>query len=247
MESRERLVRDWLRGDATVSELGRRHGVSRRTVYATLARYDAEGVAGLKERSHAARHHPNAMGEAVERRLVELRGERPTWGPKKLLAWLSAREPEVRWPGRSAAAAALSRHGLTAKRRTERSWRPQGDDLGTGERPNDVWCVDFKGWWRTRDARRLDPLSLSDHRSRYVLRLVAVERCDFATVRTVLSGAFREHGLPLSLRSDNGPPFAGRGWAGSGAWRCGWCGPGSGRSGSRRAGRSRTAGTSGCI
>lgn len=214
MDNRERLVREWLVGETTVSELSRRYGVSRKTVYKTLSRFTAEGLAGLKERSHAAHRHANAVSEAVQERIVALRGAHPTWGPKKLLAWLVAREPAETWPGRSTIATVLDRHGLTARRKARRIWRPEGDDLSLGEQPNAVWCVDFKGWWRTRDGRRVDPLSLSDHRSRYLLRLVAVERCDFETVRAVLAGAFREHGLPLTMRSDNGPPFASTGMGG---------------------------------
>jgi transposase InsO family protein len=79
---------------------------------------------------------------------------------------------------------------------------------------NDVWCTDFKGWFRTGDGRRCDPFTLSDAHSRYLLRCQAVARPDDEHVRPIFEAAFREHGLPLAIRSDNGPPFASPGAGG---------------------------------
>ena len=87
---------------------------------------------------------------------------------------------------------------------------------------NDVWCTDFKslplartgGWFRTGDGRRCDPFTLTDAHSRYLLRCQAVARPDEENVRPIFAAAFKEHGLPLAIRSDNGPPFASAGVGG---------------------------------
>jgi hypothetical protein len=79
---------------------------------------------------------------------------------------------------------------------------------------NDVWCTDFKGWFRTADGRRCDPFTLTDAHSRYLLRCQAVARPDEENVRPIFMAAFEEHGLPLAIRSDNGPPFASPGVGG---------------------------------
>ena len=111
---------------------------------------------------------------------------------------------------------------------------------------NDVWCTDFKGWFRTSDGRRCDPFTLTDAHSRYLLRCQAVARPDQDHVRPIFEAAFKEHGLPLAIRSDNGPPFASPGAGGLSQLAVWWIKLASGPSGSWPAGRSRTGATSGC-
>ena len=132
------------------------------------------------------------------------------------------------------------------KRRLRRRG-PPGGPLFAAAAANDVWTIDFKGWFRTGDGTRVDPLTLCDACSRYLLRCQAVARPDTEHVWPILDAAFREYGLPLRLRSDNGPPFAtdrrGRAVAARGQ---GDQGRRHGPSASAPASRRRTAGTSGC-
>jgi transposase InsO family protein len=189
----------------------RRFGMSRRVGYKWLGRYEEAGVAGLVDRSRAPHSHPQAMPDAIAERCLAVRRAHPRWGPAKVRAWLLRRAPQLHWPVASSIGDLFDREGLTVKRRLRRRSPPSSAPFADCTAPNDVWCVDFKGWFRTGDGSRCEPLTLSDAHSRYLLRCQAVARTDQAHVWPVLDAAFREFGLPWALRSDNGPPFASRG------------------------------------
>ncbi len=207
MDERMAFIVDWRREEYTMAELCRRYGVSRKTGYKLRDRFVAEGIAGLADRSRAPHHHPNAVSAVVEEAVLAVRRTHPSWGPKKILAWLRTRDGETSWPVESTIARLLDRHGLVTRRRRRRRVPPSAVALSPCVAANDVWGVDFKGWFRTGDGRRCDPLSLSDLASRYVLRLQALAETDGEHVWPVLDAAFREFGPPKVMRSDNGPPF----------------------------------------
>jgi transposase InsO family protein len=208
MDERMGFVVDWQRGEWSIAALCRRYGISRRTGYKWIDRFEAEGLDGLKDRSRAAHEHPNEVATASAEAVVAVRGAHPSWGPKKIKAWLSIRQPGVSWPAASTIAELLDRRGLVRHRRKRRCVAEYDGPLSVADTANDVWGVDFKGWFRTGDGARCEPLSLSDLASRYVLRLQALERIDGEQVWPVLETAFFEFGLPRRMRSDNGPPFA---------------------------------------
>jgi transposase InsO family protein len=137
-----------------------------------------------------------------------VRHAHPSWGPVKVRAWLEAHRPRTAWPAPSTIGALFDREGLTVKRRLRRRSPPSSAPFGRCAAANDVWCIDFKGWFVTGDGSRCEPLTLSDAYSRYLLRCQAMARTDADHVWPVLDAAFREFGLPDRLRSDNGPPFA---------------------------------------
>jgi transposase InsO family protein len=214
MDERMSFIVDWQRQEATIAELCRYYGISRKTGYKLIHRFEAEGVEGLKDRSRAPHEHANAVSETVKATVVAVRQAHASWGPKKIRAWLQAKHPRQHWPAESTIAELLDRHGLTKRRSVRRHVPPGPTPLSLCPAANDVWGVDFKGWFRTGDGRRCDPLSLSDLSTRYVLRLQVVERCDTGHVWPVIDAAFREFGLPKVMRSDNGPPFAATGAGG---------------------------------
>lgn len=214
MDERLRFVGLALEGEETMAALCRQFGISRKTGYEVLARYRAQGVDGLREHSHAAHHHPNAVNEQLEERIVELRGKHPTWGPRKLRVRLSKLAPHAAWPAASTIGDILRRRGLVVPRRRRLLTPADVSPFTTCEAPNDSWCIDFKGWFRTGDGRRCDPLTISDAYSRFLLRCQAVSRTDTRCVRPLLEATFREYGLPGAIRSDNGAPFASRSAAG---------------------------------
>jgi transposase InsO family protein len=197
----------------SVSVLCRRFGVSRKTGYKWLGRYEALGPAGLRDRGRAPHAHPNSVPEAVRESVLSLRRAHPTWGPRKLLAALSRERPGLPWPAASTAGELLRRHGLSVPRRRRARAAPGANPLGDCVAPNRVWCADFKGHFRTGDGTRCDPLTVMDGHSRYLLRCVAA-RPDFGSARGVFEAAFRQYGLPEAIRTDNGQPFAGVGVAG---------------------------------
>jgi len=192
----------------------RRLGVSRKTGYKWLGRYDEAGVEGLVDRSRAPLHHPQAMSEEIAQACLAMRRAHPTWGPVKVRERLLRLLPERRWPAASSIGALFDREGLTVKRRLRRRSAPSSAPFGHCGAANDVWCTDFKGWFLTGDGTHCEPLTLSDAHSRYLLRCQVMPRTDTDHVWPVLDAAFREFGLPHRLRSDNGSPFASRGAGG---------------------------------
>ena len=188
--------------------LCRRYGISRKTGYKLLARYAAEGPAGLLDRSRAPHHQPHGMGKAVERAILELRTAHPRWGPRKLRARLARQAAATRWPAASTIGSLLKHHGLTIPRRRRPHCWPSPQPFPTAAAPNELWTTDFKGWFRTRDGARCNPLTLNDSVSRFLLRCQALPQADELHARPVFEAAFREYGLPRAMRFDNGPPFA---------------------------------------
>jgi transposase InsO family protein len=147
---------------------------------------------------------PDEIAAAV----LSVRHRHKTWGPRKVRAWLVARQPGVCWPASSTIGVLFDRAGLTVPRRLRRRVPPRTAPLAHCTSPNEVWTVDFKGWFKTGDGARCDPLTLQDADSRYFLRCRGLERLDCAHVWPQLEVAFRAYGLPDALRSDNGAPFA---------------------------------------
>ncbi len=214
VEERLRFVLAVEAGEETFAALCRRFGVSRRVGYKWYARYRLEGVSGLSDRSRAPGRRPHALSDEIAAACLAVRRAHPRWGPVKVRAWLERRDPGVVWPAASTIGALFDREGLTVKRRLRRRAAPRTVPFAACAAANDVWCIDFKGWFRTGDGARCEPLTLSDAHSRYLLRCQAVARADAAHVWPILDAAFREHGLPLALRSDNGAPFASTGAGG---------------------------------
>lgn len=209
-----RFIQRWERGGETFLELCRGFGISRKTGYKRVQRFQAWGWEGLRDLSRAPRHHPNRMGREVAERLISARQAHPTWGPKKLVAWLKDREPLVPWPAPSTVGGLLDRAGLVRRRKRSRRVAPWSQPFAQAEHPNDLWCIDFKGWFRTGDGRRIDPLTVVDAASRYFLVCHGLRQPRGPQVRQVLERTFREYGLPRTIRSDNGPPFASVGLGG---------------------------------
>jgi transposase InsO family protein len=214
VDERMRFVIAAAEREVSFAALCRQFGVSRKTGYKWLGRYEEAGVAGLIDRSRAPLHHPQAMSREIAERCLEVRRAHPTWGPVKVLAWLTRRWPQMDWPVASSIGELFDREGLTVKRRLRRRSPPSSAPFGRCVAANDVWCMDFKGWFLTGDGTHCEPLTLNDAHSRYLLRCQALPRNDTEHVWPVLAAAFREFGLPLRLRSDNGAPFASRGAGG---------------------------------
>lgn len=209
MKERQRLVQAYLTRRYTVAQLAEAFGVSRKTAHKWLQRFVESGPAGLADRPHAAYSHPNATPDEVVAAIIREKQAHPTWGPLKLSP-TAADSPEVRaaWPAPSTRGAILSRAGLTQLRRHSRRVPPSSRPFSACDQPNAVWCADFKGWFRTQDGQRCDPLTISDAYSRLILCCQVLARPDYAHVRPAIEAVLRQHGLPAAIRTDNGPPFA---------------------------------------
>jgi putative transposase len=214
MDERMQFIARVLAGEDAMTVLCRECGISRKTGYKWLGRYHCEGAAGLQERSHAPVRHGQAHDVAVVQAVLGLRERWRHWGPKKLRVKLAELHAELPVPAASTIGDWLRREGLVGPSRRRRHCPAYTRPFAAVTAANDVWCTDFKGWFRTADGRRCDPFTLSDAHSRYLLHCQAVPRPDEPSVRPIFEAAFREHGLPLAIRSDNGPPFASSGVGG---------------------------------
>jgi putative transposase len=200
----------------------RRFGVSRRVGYKWIERYEAGGVDGLKDKTRAPHRCPHRTPDEVRDQLIELRKEFPQWGPKKLRDVLLGRHPELHLPAPSAIGSLLKSAGLIRPRRRRVRTPPSLMPLEPGERPNDLWCVDFKGHFVLGDKTRCHPLTVTDHVTRYLLKCEGLAQPRHLPVRMHFERAFREFGVPLRIRSDNGPPFASNALGGLSALSVWW-------------------------
>lgn len=215
MEQRLEFIREYETELFTMTELAAQYGISRKTAYKWLARYETDGASGLIDHSRRPGVNPNATDPELVEALLAVRRRHPRWGPKKLLAVARRGDADASWPARATVAALLKRHGLIVPRR--RSPRPPAASsvtLTPATRPNEVWTTDFKGEFRTGDGVYCYPLTLRDGFSRFVLRCDGFLSRTTEATRRRFERAFRDYGLPDRIRSDNGGPFASPGLGG---------------------------------
>jgi transposase InsO family protein len=208
MEERIRLIHRWQEDEGNFAELCREFGVSRKTGYKWLTRYENDGIEALADRSRAPHQQAHAVSVGVQRAVLEARSTHPRWGPAKLRVWLQRRQSKVAWPAASTMGEILRRAGVTAPRKKHSRVPPWPNKLATASGPNQVWCADYKGYFHCQDGSRCDPLTISDHFSRFLLRCQAVDGLEEKYARLIFEAAFREYGLPQAIRTDNGSPFA---------------------------------------
>lgn len=208
MDERVRFVGEYLGGEISMAALCRACGVSRKTGYKWVARYESGGVEALKDASRAPHRHPQAIGEEVVEGILEMRRRFPYWGPRKLRTVLQQKQSSVSWPAASTFGEVLKRAGLVMPRRIRRHVRPWTQPFASCDAPNDTWCIDYKGDFRVGDGTRCYPLTITDAFSRYLVRCHGLTSTRGELARPVLESAFREFGLPKYMRSDNGVPFA---------------------------------------
>ena len=209
MTERRQFLSELLKGERSMSELCIIYGISRKTGYKWRDRFEIGGAAALADRSHAPLCQAHAVAAPLVQRLLEVRGLHPSWGPRKLLAWLEAHDRPRAWPAASTVGEILRRHGLVrARRRRTQVVERTEVALVDPNAPNVLWCTDFKGQFRTGDGYYCYPLTLTDAYSRYLLACRALRSTRTEAVRPWFERAFREYGLPSLIRSDNGAPFA---------------------------------------
>jgi transposase InsO family protein len=192
-------------------ELCREYGISARTGYKWRDRFMENGLVGMKEESRRPRSHADALEEGVVCEIVRLKQAHRHWGPRKIQALYERKHGAEGTPSESSFKRVLERAGLTEKRRVRRSGETGRLSSGIkAEKPNDVWTVDFKGWWKDLEGLRVEPLTVRDEFSRMLLEMRALENGRTEAVRARFEALFEAHGLPEAIRSDNGAPFASR-------------------------------------
>jgi putative transposase len=196
-----------LRDGDKMAELCREFGVSRKTGYKILNRYNTCGVQGLTDRSRRPYRQANQLPAQIEALIVRLKQDKPNWGAPKIRERLAKLHPDVHRPAISTVHAVLDRHGLV-KRRSRRRNRATGTPLSRPLRPNELWCADYKGEFMLSDRRYCYPLTISDFASRYLIACEALASTREDLAFPIFEAAFREFGLPRAIRTDNGVPFA---------------------------------------
>jgi transposase InsO family protein len=207
MDERMRFVIRLEDGE-TMASLCREFGISRKTGYKILERYEECGVEGLSDRTRRPFRYANKLPPQVESAIVAVRREKPHWGARKIRERLLRRLPHaVKVPACSTIHAVLDRHRLVVRPTRSRT-RAEGTPLSEGLSPNDLWCTDYKGEFQLGDKRYCYPLTVTDHASRYLLLCEAMESNREETAFRAFERLFKERGLPQAIRSDNGVPFA---------------------------------------
>ncbi|NIP17156.1 MAG: IS481 family transposase [Xanthomonadales bacterium] len=206
MDERVKFIARLLEGEK-MAALCREFGISRVTGYKIFNRYKECGLEGLYDRSRAPYRQANRLPYQVERTILGLKKEHPSWGAPKLRDKLARQYPMIPLPAVSTIHAVLDRHGLV-KRRKRKRHKAQGTPLKGAHEPNGLWCADYKGEFQLGNKRYCYPLTISDYRSRYLLACEGLEstKSDFAF--SVFERAFKDFGLPQAIRTDNGSPFA---------------------------------------
>jgi transposase InsO family protein len=206
MEERLRFVAQLLEGES-MTGLCRQFGISLKTGYKIFDRYKEHGLSALTDRSRRPVRYANQLPQQLEAAIVSLKRGKPHWGARKIRELLVRRlAGDVRVPAKSTIHAVLHRHGLVKpmKRRSHVSGTP----LSPGAAPNDLWCVDYKGEFQLGNKSYCYPLTVTDHASRYLLLCEALESVREDLAFTAFERLFRDRGLPVGIRSDNGVPFA---------------------------------------
>jgi putative transposase len=206
MDERLQFVARRLAGEG-MAELCREFGISRKTGYRIFDRYKACGLQGLTDRSRRPYRYANQLPFQVENFILHVKREYASWGARKIRERLLRQFSGIPIPATSTIHAVLDRHGLVERRGHVRR-RVQGTALSLGQRPNELWCTDYKGEFLLGNHQYCYPLTVPDQASRFLLTCEALSSTKENYAFTVFERLFKERGLPANIRSDNGVPFA---------------------------------------
>jgi transposase InsO family protein len=207
MDERLRFVARLLEGEE-MTAMCREFGISRKTGYKIFGRYKEHGLEALTDRSRRPVRYANQLPPQLEGAIVELKRGKPHWGARKIRELLVRRlAGDVRVPAKSTIHAVLDRHGLV-KRMGRKCQHATGTALSQATQPNDLWCADYKGEFQLGNRDYCYPLTVTDQASRFLLMCEAFVSTREDLAFTAFDRLFKERGLPLAIRSDNGVPFA---------------------------------------
>jgi transposase InsO family protein len=208
MNEKVKFIADWQSKEFTMAALCRQYNISRKTGYKILARYDEDGVDGLKEQSRAHHCHPDQIDKQIIRELLVVKKRFPNWGPNKIKLGLQEKYPERIWPASSTIGDIFKRHGLVKPRKIRAKAPPYTAPFISCKAPNRVWSADFKGQFRLGMGQMCYPLTVTDNYSRFILACKAFYNTKGSPVKKHFESIFIEYGLPEAIRTDNGIPFA---------------------------------------
>lgn len=200
-----------------VTDLCKEFGISRKTAYKFINRYSKHGPAGLHDVSRRPHRSPNQTPEEIKGLILTTKHDKPTWGASKIREWLLRKNPDLKIPSRFTVHEILNRYDLVSHRRNgRRRFTPEYLQTPTTltDKPNEVWCADFKGQFQMGNHRYCYPLTISDHFSRFLIACESLEDTKGAGTLPIFESVFEEYGLPDAILTDNGAPFASGGLLG---------------------------------
>jgi putative transposase len=206
MDERLKFVARLLDGEK-MAVLCREFDVSRKTGYKIFERYKNCGLEGLTDRSRRPYRHGMRLPFQIEKLIVQLKQDHPSWGAPKIREKIRRLHSEITLPAISTVHAVLDRNGLVTRRR-KRRFKPEGTALNPAQQPNELWCADYKGEFMLADKRYCYPLTITDFASRYLLSCDALSSTQERYAFTVFERVFKDFGLPRAIRTDNGVPFS---------------------------------------
>lgn len=201
MDKRSRFLAEAISKERSFSAVCRAYGISRKTGYKWLHRYET-GQA-LSDKSRAPRHRPHKTAPEIEQEILRIRTKHPGWGPRKLLHELS-QQVHTNLPSKSTVENILKRNGRIT---------PEASEAATPytrferERPNELWQMDFKGDFALLDGQRCYPFDILDDCSRYGLTLHANRGTSAEEFVPLFTHILEEYGLPDAILCDNGKPW----------------------------------------
>jgi transposase InsO family protein len=208
MDQKIQMISHWLSDNYSITELSRISGISRKTLYKWIKRYQIDPENGLKDISSRPTTFARATPAEIVSEILIFKNEHAHWGARKLLARLRAGKPDQPWPAASTIHEILKRHGLVQTPRKRHHTPAYSEPFLKVTQPNEVWCADYKGQFRLGNGGFCYPLTLTDSHSRYLLGCWGLEHPAYQPTRYYFEKAFREYGLPDAIRTDNGAPFA---------------------------------------
>jgi len=204
---RHKFITELIAGEGCVSELCRRYGISRKCGYKWKARFSERGLQGLKDRSRRPLSSAKTIPHEITTQIVSYRQAHPSWGASKIRKILVKEFDEV--PSRRTIHRVLQDCNLVQTRRARKRLRRSSNrTVVKAQFCNHIWTVDFKGWWRTKDGKKVFPLTIRDEYSKYILAVVLLACPSLELVKEAFIECFKRFGLPEYIRSDNGSPFS---------------------------------------
>lgn len=207
MDEKIKFIAEIKAGNETVSNICHRYGISRKTGYKWLRRYEELGPSGLYERSRARATQEQTPSVIIDA-ILEAKARFTYWGPRKIKAWLESEFPERNWPAASTIGNIFKKEGLTVSRKRRISVPAYTRPFSQCVEPNDVWSADFKGQFKTGDKLYCYPLTVSDNFSRFIITCSGYLKPNYDNVKKGFIKAFQMYGLPKAIKTDNGSPFA---------------------------------------
>ena len=209
MEQKEAFINEMLKNNKPFKHLCAEFGISEKTGHKWKNRFFEKGKAGLLDESKNP-SHPNTIDGDTAAELIRIKNAHVAWGPKKIREIYARAYPNKEVPSLSSVKRILDKAGLVKKRiirKPASSDCPRLQQQIQASESNDVWCIDFKGWWKS-GGEKCEPLTVRDKLSRKILCVQLMTSKTSEAVKAVMTRLFKTYGLPKAIHSDNGAPYA---------------------------------------